>query len=95
METNTVILSVQDYNELRDFKNKIENDYSYNTWRSTCSFSLHEQWVTNSQAIKELSETNNELMKIINELRSPTKKEPSINEIKKMSVWQFLKWRKK
>ena len=92
METNTVILSLNDYNELRDFKDKIQKEYTLNTW---CSYHSHQTWVSTNDALKELAETNNLLEKTIRELKYPIKKEPSISEIKKMSVWQFLKWRNK
>ncbi len=93
MEKGTVLLDVEKYNELRDFKQKIEEGKTliiYYGW-STNSVGF----ITTEKAIEEIAEANNSLKKENDDLRNASKlKGVSINDIKKMSYWEFRKWRK-
>ena len=102
MDKNTVLLSVEDYNELRDFKKKITDG---NVLTEYCSFGIggssRTSYYTNDEVAKELHTKNErlkkdirDLEKKIEDLEKPKPKETTIDEIKKMSVWQFLKWKR-
>jgi hypothetical protein len=103
MEKDTVLLDVEKYNALRDFKEYIEkgntlevNNLRYNSYR---------RFITTDEAVKiivkdrelivsELEKENEDLKLQIRNLENPAPKEMSINDLKKMSYWEFRKWRK-
>lgn len=90
---NTVLLDVEKYNELRDFKQKIEEKYTYAT---KCSNYFYEvRYITTDEAIKEIEELNKSLSKRVEDLKSANNpKEITIEDLKRMSYWEFRKWRK-
>ena len=108
MEKDTVLLAVEKYNELRDFKKEVEES------RKESKFAvIEERWVgmfgggytrkyyTENEAIfdfekrnKELEAKNKELEAKFEKLGIKEPKEISINDLKKMSYWEFRKWRK-
>lgn len=93
MEKDTVLLAVEKYNELRDFKQKIEEGYTLTI--ASSNFYYDRRFITTDKAIEEVVNANKELQKQIENLREgSSKKELPISEIKSMSIWQFLKWRK-
>lgn len=102
MDKNTVLLSVEDYNALRDFKKKITDGnvlveyYSFGIGESSTT-----SYYTSDEVAKELHKKNynlkqeiEEFEKKIKELENTKQKETTIDEIKKMSIWQFLKWKR-
>jgi len=106
MEANTVILSLPEYNALRDFKENIEKG---NTYR-TIDYSTHPHisqayiaipiFITTDEAVKEIANQNSnlsaELAKVSSEnyaLKNPKTKELTLKDVKKMSIWEFRKWR--
>jgi len=107
MEANTVVLSLNEYNALRDFKTNLEkgNIYRYIGYRQVSSYASMEVtcFVTSDEAVKEASEANEKLTEEISKLtnrineleRPPVSKEKSIEEIRKMSMWEFRKWKNK
>jgi len=90
MEKDTVLLDVEKYNELRDFKQKIEEGKTlviisgWNFYRK--------DFITTEKALEEIAAENKLLQKENEELRKS--KEIKLNDIKKMSYWEFHKWRK-
>jgi hypothetical protein len=106
MEANTVILSLPEYNALRDFKTNLEkgNTYRYLGYQQVSKYAAIQvtNFITTDEAVKEamkanekLIEENCELTNRINELEQPpVPKEITVDEIKKMSIWEFRKWRK-
>lgn len=93
MEKDTVLLAVEKYNELRDFKQKIEEGYTLII--ASDNYYYDRRFITTDKAIEEVVSANKELQKQIEDLRNGnSKKELPISEIKRMSIWQFLKWRK-
>jgi len=90
MEKDTVLLDVEKYNELRDFKQKIEEGKTlviisgWNFYRK--------DFITTEKALEEIAAENKLLQKENEELRKS--KEIKLNDIKKMSYWEFRKWRK-
>ena len=107
MEANTVILSLPEYNALRDFKENIEKgntfrtiEYSTNSYMSQSSIIIP-LFVTTDEAVKEIARQNDtlskELAKVsaeIYELKNPKPKDLTLKDVKKMSIWKFLKWRR-
>ncbi len=91
MEKDTILLSVEKYNELRDFRKEIEAENTYRVdfgmWENNLRF------IGTDEALKEMSEIIEEKQKEIDELKNPDKKQPSIDEIKAMSWWKFRKWK--
>lgn len=82
MEKDTVLLSLENYNELRDFKREIEAGNTYVIIRGDGLWQ------------KEMCFVSADKRKEIYELKYPDKKQPNIDKLKAMSVWQFLKWKK-
>jgi hypothetical protein len=90
MEKDTVLLDVKKYNELRDFKQKIEEGKTiviFSGWNY-----YRKDFITTEKAVEEIAEANKLLQKENEELRKT--KEITLNDIKKMSYWEFRKWRK-
>lgn len=105
MEKDTVILSLEKYNELRDFKRNVEEGkvvsfMSYNPfndyWSKRC-------FLTENEALKKVQEINQDLKKQLTIFKNRTEKlienenkpkELSIAEIKNMSYWQLIKWKR-
>jgi len=107
MEANTVILSLPEYNALRDFKENIEKgntfrtiDYSTSPYMSQAYIAIP-KFVTTDEAVKEIANQNSnlskELAKVSDEnykLRHPETREVTLNDVKRMSIWEFRRWRK-
>ena len=91
MEKDTVLLNVEKYNELRDFKKEIEDGYTYRVYLGMWGSSL--RFIGTDEALKEMSEMLEAKQKEIDDLKNPDKKQPSIDEIKAMSWWKFRKWK--
>ncbi len=90
METNTVLLPVEEYNRLRDFYNGIEDGkfVSVRWWPNGSVYYVSEKDV--------LINLKDQIEKLEKELKSFTDPdEKSIDDVKGMSIWQFIKWRKK
>ena len=93
METNTVILSVEEYNKLRDFKINIEKGNTFSVLRDR--FSAYDQFITTNEAVKELLKVNEEMgYKLLNpdvtRINGKT-----VLDVYKMSIWEFIKWKNK
>lgn len=107
METDTVLLAVEKYNELRDFKKEVEES------RKESKFAvIEERWgnfyggytrkyYTENEAVADFEKRNKDLETENKELKAKIEKsrikepvEISINDLKKMSYWEFRKWRK-
>ena len=92
MEKNTINLSVEDYNEMRDFNEAFKKDnavsvfWGWNGYENTI--------YTKNEALKKVTEANVKLKLTIDELKSPEKKQPSYDEIKKMSWRELRKWKR-
>ncbi len=103
MEANTVILNLGDYNSLRDFRDEMEKGHTYYVIEYTgyCGYTNTYRFVSTDEAVRIISEFNEKLQKRISDLQieiydlKNPKKEITIEQIKKMSLWQFLKWRRK
>mgnify|MGYP006291330887 CR=1 FL=1 len=99
MEKNTVILNVEDYNELRDFKKKIEEGYTYKIVRHYWN---DIEYLSTEDAVKEIHDEylsvykqNEELKKENQELKKDILNDNDINNILNMNWWGFKKLKKK
>jgi hypothetical protein len=90
MEKDTVLLDVEKYNELRDFKKQMQEGKTLVI--TDTRWTYRKEFVTESEAVKEIANDNAILQKEIERLTTP--KEITINDLKKMSYWEFRKWRK-
>lgn len=108
MQTNTVIISLADYNQLREFKERIEAGFThkcpqpvYSSWGICTGHYLPAiNYITTDTAIEEVVERYRELMEVnqrqsdeLCELRNRLAE--CRRDVVKMSVWEFIKWRKK
>lgn len=91
-KNNTVNLDLNTYNNLRDFRSGIEKNHVVSIYRD--SWNGEEQIFTTNDAVIEIAKENQRLAKIIRELKNPEKQQPTIDDIKKMSWWQFRKWKR-
>ena len=107
---DVVILSIPDYNKLRDFRNEILKEtpkVTFNTDRSY-GFTIY----SNDDAMKKAEDANNKLLdriRILEEkydnLRRAYEdkkyvevsrlKEEAVEEFSSMSVWKFWRWKRK
>jgi len=101
MEKDTVLLDVEKYNVLRDFKEYIEKGHTLEVNNSR--YNSYRRFITTDEAVKivvkerelivaELEKENTDLRLQINTLENPAPKEITINDLKKMSYWEFRKW---
>ena len=93
MKKDTVLLAVEEYNELRDLKKEIEEGKTLviiSGWNC-----YKRNFITTEKALEEIAEANKLLQKENEDLRNVNKlKETTLNDLKKMSYLQFCKWRK-
>jgi len=109
MEKDTVLLSVEKYNELRDFKKETEEAraegksyvISETLGGYIGNYEYSKKYFTDSEIVEDFDKRNKELEAKIKELEAKIEKakikehvEISINDLKKMSYWEFRKWRK-
>jgi len=93
MEKDTVLLNVNDYNKLRDFKKEVESGNTYminhNEWGTSTVF------IGTNEVLEEMDKQLKKAEKENYELKNPHTKQPSIEEFRNMSWWQFRKWKRK
>jgi hypothetical protein len=107
MEANTVVLSLPEYNNLRDFKTNLEkgNTYRYTSYQQISNYASIQinNFVTTDEAVKVVTQANEVLSDRITELVTENQNlqqgivkgwDKEIDKVRKMSIWQFLKWRK-
>ena len=109
MEENTVLLSLKEYNELRDLKIEVEESIKNSKFavitkvfgNSVYSGTEITKYLTEKEAIVDFQNENNELnLKIIQLEKKVEKSElieavlVTIDDLKNMSYWEFRKWRK-
>ena len=93
MEKDTVFLAVEKYNELRDFKKEVEESLKESKFAvieersSLFSNGYSIKYYTENEAVLDFETRNKELEAKNKELKA------KINDLKKMSYWEFRKWR--
>ena len=90
MEANTVILSIEDYNYLRDFEKEIKANHAI---RILWNYQSHDEIYTMDDAVIKIAKANEKLKYEIHKLKHPETKQPTIEEIKAMSWRKFRKWK--
>ena len=91
-DINKAWVDLDDYNELRDFKNEVE---AGNVTRLYCNgFRWIEVFEESDDAVKMIAKENIKLQKKIDDYENPEKKQPTILELKKMNWWQLIRWRR-
>ncbi len=97
METPKIIIDLDEYNKLINFQKAIEDGNSIQI-RSTSYYSYSEKIITTDEAIKKLAEYNKELSEklsdVMHRLYEKTEDSEQIKKIKRMTILQFLKYRK-
>lgn len=108
METNTVVLNLNDYNQLREFKEKMEEGntyklpqpYVYGNGQYFMGQSYPSTtYITTDEVVTELLEKNKQLSAINDGLANDRNRlkfeNDSINsKFAKMSIWEFMRWKK-
>lgn len=109
MEKDTVLLDLKIYNDLRDFKKKIEEGFTYKIEGGFHRISPYKRFIGTDKALEEMNKKiedvnkkiedvnkENEILKKKNEKIEDLKKEneKQISILKGMSWWQFLEWKK-
>ena len=87
MKKDTVLLNLEDYNELRDFKKKLEDGYTYTFAEGMWGFSI--KFISTDDAIKEMAKKLEEKQKLIDDLKN------SFDELKEMNWFEFRNWKQK
>jgi len=98
MERNTVTLDLNEYNKLKKFKEKMEEDYTckieYDPYYSGDTIT----YITYEKAVMEVSETNKKLFEENKKLRKEinTYKRTALNKDKilNMNWWDFIQFKK-
>ena len=90
MKENTVLLELENYNHLRDFRKYVENNETFAEYSSHYHNGIY--IYSTEDAVKSLMTTNDELKEEIKKLEDSKYK--NIGDVKEMSLLQFIKWRK-
>ena len=93
MEKRKVIIDLEHYDDLMELKHNVENGNVFTVFDFIPGPSLSNQkdsqiatkFYTENEVIGNLTDKNKKLKSKINKIES---------DIKKMSIWQFYKWRK-
>ena len=93
MEKDIVTLSLEEYNRLRDFEKEIKSGKTL--YFHSYFYGSDIQFITTNEAIEILNNENKELRRGLNALRisNATKRNEYFSKIKRMSIWQFFKWK--
>lgn len=96
MKTNTVILTIEEYNELRDFKKEVMNSEVVTSYYSSYN-GLTISLLTKNEMIETLMKDNALLQKEITRLERKVDvlklktRQDFIKDIKKLSIFKLLK----
>jgi len=93
MEKDTVILSLTEYNELRDLRQATTQGKTLLI--TVASTGYNKEFISNSEAVEQIANINFQLAQKIDQLDQLNKlRFNELVRVKKMSYWQFLKWKK-
>ena len=103
MEKSIVLLDVEKYNELRDFKKEVEESRKESKfavieerWGGFLTNGYTRKYYTENEAVLDFENRNKQLEAKNKELEAKNKEleaKIGINDLKKMSYWEFRKWR--
>ncbi len=95
MKKDTVLLALENYNELRDYKKEVEKSREESKfavieerWTDMFTSGYTCKYYTDNEAVLDFEKRNKELTDENKELKA------KINDLKKMPYWEFRKWRK-
>lgn len=99
MKLNQILISLEEYDALRDFKANIEKGNSYSRTSGGFGGYSTETILTSDEMINKIKQIETELKRKIEILEITnntlcTKHWAILSEIKQMSIREFLKWRK-
>lgn len=97
MEANTVLLSLEDYNELREDYNELREFKVESGKNLIPTWSVHRgkyYYYTKDEVIKEIAAHNKDFEDEIFKLRHSKPEEKTIEDVKTMSIWQFIRWKR-
>jgi len=91
MNVNTVTISTEDYNELRDFKTAIEakNTIIVELWGNISSIVSESDMV--KACVEEIKGLKSEVRGLKSEINS--EKTEIVGSLREMSLWMLLKWK--
>lgn len=99
MEQNTVVITLKEYDKLRDFKKEVEESRKESKfaviierWGGFVPAGKIRVYYTESEIVADFEKRNNELEAKIRVMANYEKELAS--KLKKMSFWELLKWRK-
>jgi hypothetical protein len=99
MEQNTVVITLEEYNKLRDFKKEVERNREKSKyavieerWGGFVPSGRIRMYYTESEIVADFEKRNKELEAKIRDMANYKKELAS--ELKKMSFWKLLKYRK-
>jgi hypothetical protein len=93
----TATIELKKYNELRDFKKNLEEDFVLKIHKNRYEKET-QCYISTEDAVLEIAAVNEGLMKDIQRLTKTNdeyfeKGENLKIELSKMSIWEFIKWR--
>ena len=89
MEQNTVVLSLQTYNDLKKFKEAIEKGHTVLEFKGMRGYSTY---MSTDAAVQSIAEQNHELVKQL-QLANIEIARLQLSQPKKLSKWgRFVKW---
>jgi hypothetical protein len=96
MEKDVVIISIDEYNRLKDFEREIKQGKFFvltESWWTSFTNGNREKYFTESEIVADFDRTNKELKAYIKKLKNDIEElESKIVKLKKMSYWKLLKW---
>ena len=95
MRKNTVTLDIEDYNEMRDFNNDIQENHFHHYYRGF--FGREATLYTLDDVVDDVIKCN-EYVSLENKVLTRQLKEledKTLNKFKEMSLWQFRNWKRK
>ena len=95
MKQNTTIIGNEEYYQLRKFKDRVIGGYAVQIWNDLYSGSQYFYYSPDEMAERLLAENSHLKDKLLKLRDSKKPKEETVSDIKKMSIWQFIKWRRK
>ena len=99
-QENTVVLPLDKYNELREFKEQIEKGSTYiSETQSRFSWKVRLGFLTKDETAKQMGGLikvlNSDIVKLENELHEMKSKAVSIKKLKSLSWWGLIRFARK
>ena len=97
-----VTISLNEYWDLKEFEKEIKANKTFRLFHHGYAGEIYyHDYITTDETIKDIINANKGLSDVVGKLnteiynlKNPEKKEVTIKDVKKFTIWQFLKWRK-